>query len=119
MIEDDDTVRSFVHRALEAQGYRIITATDGEEGLRIFRQHQEQIDLLLSDMVMPKMGGAELAEIIQQESPGMKVLFMSGYTERTVLQQGNLTNGINFIPKPVTVQSLTRAVRSAVAGKIT
>lgn len=115
VVEDDEVVRTLVQRCLEDYGYRILTATDGTDGLHCFRQHREEIDLLLSDMIMPNMGGAELAEAILRETPDMKVIFMSGYTENFFLRQRALQGDINFIHKPIAVNELIKRIHFVLA----
>lgn len=86
------------------------------EALRAGEQHEKPLDLLLSDVVLPKMGGRELAERLSRSHPEMRVIFMSGYTENAIVHHGVLDPDINFIHKPFTVIELLRKVREVLAG---
>jgi two-component system cell cycle sensor histidine kinase/response regulator CckA len=98
---------------LRRQGYTVLEAANGIEALDIVRQHTSApIDLLLTDMVMPKMGGYELAEQLRQRIPGIRVLLMSGYTDNAIIQNGLLDSSVTFIQKPFTLLSLARCVRA-------
>jgi CheY-like chemotaxis protein len=96
---------------LSEKGYRMLSAAEGNEGLRIAGNHREPIDLLLTDMVMPRMGGRELANRLEAARPGLKVLFMSGYTEDAVSHRGVLKVGLSYLQKPFTSDALVRKVR--------
>jgi CheY-like chemotaxis protein len=98
---------------LRRQGYTVLEAADGMAALDIVRQHTSAlIDLLLTDMVMPRLGGYELAEQLRQRIPGIRVLFMSGYTDNAVIQHGLLDSNTTFIQKPFTLLALARSVRA-------
>jgi PAS domain S-box-containing protein len=117
VVEDENSVREIVNRVLSGKGYRVLMASDGSEGLRISGEYNGPIDLLLTDLVMPKMGGRELATRLEAERAGMKVLFMSGYTEDAISHQGVLEAGLSFIQKPFTTVALLRKVREVLDGK--
>ncbi len=117
VVEDEDSVREIVNRVLSGKGYRVLMASDGNEGLRISREYDGPIDLLLTDMVMPRMGGRELATRLEAERAGMKVLFMSGYTGDAISHQGVLESGLSFIQKPFRTDALLRKVREVLDGK--
>jgi len=85
LVEDEQGVRDLVRDVLQARGYTILEARHGIEALAVARRHRGPIDLLLTDVVMPRMGGPELAECLAARQPGLKVLYMSGYTERAVV----------------------------------
>jgi len=93
---------------LEAKGYKVLEARHGGEGLEICQDYRGPIDLLLTDIVMPEMGGRELAETVSPLRPEMKVLFMSGYSEDPVIHEGSQ---IPFLEKPFTLRELARRVR--------
>jgi PAS domain S-box-containing protein len=93
VVEDETSVREIVNRVLSAKGYRVLTASDGSEGLRVSGEYNGPIDLLLTDMVMPGMGGRELATRLEAGRAGMKVLFISGYTEDAISHEGLLEAG--------------------------
>ncbi len=116
LVEDDSLVRAICVEILTHLGYTVLEAENGENGLEVFQQYQGTIDLLLSDVIMPKMGGAELVQHIRKTNPDIRVLFMSGYTENTIFHQGTLEEGIHFVHKPVTPDSLAQAVCKALQG---
>ena len=111
VVEDDAAVRNVVIDMLEGSGYTILEARNGDDALRICREHAEEIHLLLSDVVMPGMSGRELAGRIGEINPGLKVLFMSGYTDNAIQQHGVLEPSIAFIEKPFSVVELTCKIR--------
>jgi PAS domain S-box-containing protein len=111
--EDDDRVRSLVVAVLAQQGYTVIEACDGEEARALAKEYNGEIHLLLTDVVMPKMSGKELADALRRDLPGLKVLLCSGYTGDTVMQQGVLDKSTPFLQKPFTLRSLAVAVRQA------
>jgi len=109
--EDNEMVRSLARAILEKHGYRVLVAANGGEALQALADHAGQIDLLLTDVVMPDMNGKELFERVSRTHPGLRVLFMSGYTENVIAHRGVLDEGVSFIQKPFTVQALTGKVR--------
>jgi two-component system, cell cycle sensor histidine kinase and response regulator CckA len=120
--EDQEPVRKLARRALERYGYRVLVAGSGQEALTIAEQHDRPIHLVLTDVIMPKMGGAELADRLRTLRPGTKVLFMSGYARREIVQQGGFTQsdgtdefgGIaEFIQKPFEPRALVARIRAA------
>ena len=113
LIEDEPAVRDLAFRALSACGYRILTAVDGPDALEIARNHKGPIDLILSDVVMPHMTVAELSARLRQSRPGVRLLFMSGYSEAAVYSHGVIEAGAALIEKPFTPESLARQVREA------
>jgi two-component system, cell cycle sensor histidine kinase and response regulator CckA len=111
VVEDEEEVRKLVVWGLEGQGYRVLDAPQGLDAFLIGKENQGPIHLLVTDVVMPKMSGRDLAERLASIRPGIKVLYMSGYTERAIAHKGILDKGINFIQKPFTVDELARKVR--------
>ncbi len=111
LVEDDDHVRDLARRALEQQGYTVIVARDPREALLTYTDHGRRIALVLTDVVMPGMSGAALAERLTRVRPDLKVLYMSGYTEDAIVHHGVLRTGVAFLPKPFTPETLTRKVR--------
>ena len=105
-------VRSLAQTLLSRQGYRVHPASGGEEALELLARHPE-VDLLLTDVVMPRMNGRALYAAASQRVPGLRVLFMSGYTENVIAHQGVLDEGIHFLPKPFSAQDLATKVREA------
>jgi PAS domain S-box-containing protein len=111
LVEDDEAVSELAQRVLSVRGYRVICARDGPSALRICSEHVAKIDLLITDVVMPVMGGRELARRILAIFPNIKVLFVSGYSEDAILHQGLLEPGTAFLQKPFSADSLPRKVR--------
>jgi CheY-like chemotaxis protein len=112
LVEDEPSVRHLACDILEAQGYRVYRASHGQEGLEVARELKGQpIGLVITDVIMPRMGGKVMAEWLQTTNPGLKILFTSGYTEDTITQQGLLGVGIGFLPKPYTPTTLALKVR--------
>ncbi len=113
IVEDDDGFRKFAQEVLLLHGYRVLDAENGEEALKIGKEYEGPIHLLLTDVEMPKMGGREAAERLQPLYPEMKVIYMSGYTHNAIVHHGILEPGLNFIEKPFTPESLERKLREA------
>jgi len=111
IVEDEEAVRELAVISLEMQGYKVMTATDGKDALRIVRTRGGPIDLVLTDVVMPNISGPELVEKLRLQFPRMKVLFMSGYTDDAVLRRGLSEAYVSFIEKPYTPLALARRVR--------
>ena len=110
LVEDEDMVRGLARKILEARGYVVHEARNGREGLAFFESHQGVIDLLVTDVVMPELGGRELAESAVKLRPGLQVVFMSGHTQDTVLKEG-IRKGAAFLQKPFTPSELAHKVR--------
>jgi len=100
-----------VRDMLEDSGYRVIEAKDGHEALILSKQHRGEIQLMLTDVVMPQMSGRELAEQLKDRRPDMSVLYMSGYTDDAIVHHGVLLEGTAFIGKPFSPDTLARKVR--------
>jgi PAS domain S-box-containing protein len=113
LAEDEPTVRTATRRILEHAGYTVLEAEDGASAVEQFRVHRDDIDLVISDMMMPKMSGRELADRICAIRSDVRLLFISGYTDDTVAGRSMLPAGASFIQKPFTPQSLTEKVREA------
>jgi CheY-like chemotaxis protein len=111
LVEDEAAVRSSVRRLLEWHGYTVLEARNGAEALRVYEAHAEDIDLVLTDVVMPEMGGHELIERLRQRHPELRVLFMSGYAERALTNDGSIPAGTGYLEKPFTVETLMRRLR--------
>jgi two-component system cell cycle sensor histidine kinase/response regulator CckA len=111
LVEDEDQVRAVASSILRKAGYRVFEASGPEEALAICEQHGPQIQLLLSDVVMPKMSGRQLAERIGARHASVKVLLMSGYTDDAVVRHGVVDDGVAFLQKPLTPAVLTLKVR--------
>jgi PAS domain S-box-containing protein len=111
VVEDDDMLRKIAQKALQLYAYRVLEAKEGVEALRVCEEHQGPIHLILTDVVMPGMGGRELAEQLQSLRPEIKVLYMSGYTDDAIVHHGVLAPGVNFIEKPFLPEALAKKVR--------
>ncbi|MBI2939527.1 MAG: response regulator [Chloroflexi bacterium] len=111
VVEDEDLVRSLVRQTLEAEGYTVLEAPDGEEALRQSEQYPGRIDLLIADVVMPRMSGREVVERLGPQRPETRVLSMSGYTDDTVVRHGALAADIPFLQKPFSPAALLKKVR--------
>ena len=101
---------------LEGLGYRVIAARNGAEALDLAGAHEGRVDLLLTDVVMPRLGGRELAQRLCEARPGLRVIFMSGYTADTMLRQGIADTGSAFLQKPFTAQQLAKKIRETLDG---
>jgi len=113
LAEDDPGVRQVTCDVLQGQGYRVLPASNGEEGLRMARELQGRtIGLVITDVVMPRMGGNRMAESLRASQPDLKVLFTSGYSDDAVIGWGMLRTGAEFLPKPYTPDTLARKVRA-------
>jgi two-component system, cell cycle sensor histidine kinase and response regulator CckA len=111
LVEDETQVRQIAQQILEALGYKVLTAGNGEQALVLSRQYGDTIHLMVTDVVMPQMGGRELAERLAPERPDMGVLFMSGYTDDAIVRHGLMDELLEFIQKPFTADALARKVR--------
>lgn len=111
LVEDADVVRDVVAKMLESFGLTVLQASGGEEALALARRGDAAIDLLLTDIVMPEMSGVELANRMEQERPDMRILFMTGYAEEVVVNQGILGKHRECIGKPFTQEQITKKVR--------
>jgi PAS domain S-box-containing protein len=111
LVEDEASVRQASRQFLTRSGYNVLEATDGADALRTSREHAGPIHLMVTDVVMPRMGGPKLAELLADERPEMKVLFVSGYAENTVLQHGKIDVSTRFLQKPFSLKMLARKVR--------
>jgi two-component system cell cycle sensor histidine kinase/response regulator CckA len=111
LVEDDELVRQLTREILVRHGYRVLLACDGIEGLEVLRDSRQTIDLLLTDVVMPRMSGNTLVEHARPLRPAMRILYLSGYSEEAIARQGQLTEGIDLLPKPFTPAVLTARIR--------
>jgi len=115
-VEDEAEVRVLVGEMLRGRGYTVHEAGDGVEALDVAGRYPHPIHLLMTDMVMPRMGGPDLARRLIEKRAEMKVLFMSGYTDQAIIRSEVLEQGIAFLQKPFAVEALARKVREVLAG---
>jgi CheY-like chemotaxis protein len=112
VVEDEPSLKYLTCRALNAQGYEVLPASNGQDALRVAREHKgAPIRLVVTDVIMPLMGGKVMAEWLKTTYPGIKVVFTSGYTDATIAHHGMLETGVEFLSKPYTPATLARKVR--------
>jgi CheY-like chemotaxis protein len=116
VVEDDEDVRSYVSEILKNLGYRVLVAADAEGALALIEQPERQVDLLLTDVVLPGMNGRQIANIAMGSRPGIRVLFMTGYSRNAIVHQGRLDRGVALIQKPLSQESLARKVREVLSA---
>ncbi len=116
IVEDNEHVRLLAHDILKKQGYTILLADNGTEALNVLNRYDHPVHLLLTDVVMPGMNGKELCALAVEKFPGLKVLFMSGYTDDIISHHGVLENGVPFIHKPLSADLLSSRVREILNG---
>jgi CheY-like chemotaxis protein len=110
-VEDDDEVREIATRILRKNGYRVLEAANGADALRVCEAEARPVDLIVTDIVMPEMGGSQLAERIRETQPDARILFTSGYTEDAAVRHSFIDPGEEFIGKPFTPSQLTQKTR--------
>jgi two-component system cell cycle sensor histidine kinase/response regulator CckA len=114
LVEDETDVRDVASETLQSIGYKIYEAANGIEALDYIKNNGSKISLVITDVIMPGMGGKELAENIEKIQPNLKVLFTSGYTDQKIVQRGKLNNDINFLHKPYSIYELSRKIRELI-----
>jgi CheY-like chemotaxis protein len=117
LVEDDRMVREVAIAILLRAGYRVLEAADGAQALELYEQHERQIDLLLTDVVMPRMSGRDLARTLRGRHPELKVLLMTGYAQSAVLHNGALEPGAGLVQKPLTPSALLLEVRKTLGQR--
>ncbi len=117
LVEDDEAVRQLARASLETYGYTVLAAADAAQALRLVEERHGQIDLLVTDVVMPQMSGRELVEQLRQRFPTLKVLYVSGYTDDVILRLGLAQAEVTFLQKPFTPTTLARKVRDVLDQK--
>jgi two-component system, cell cycle sensor histidine kinase and response regulator CckA len=118
LVEDDPSVRALACSLLRLDGYHVLEAAGGGDALLLSEQYPKEIHLLLTDVVMPKMSGPQLASRVQAARTGIRVLFMSGYTDDATFQHGLVDPGVDFLPKPFTPEQMSRRVREALDAQL-
>jgi len=116
VVEDEPGVLNLVVHTLRKRGFTVLETTDPEHGVALFEEHAHEIDMLLTDVVMPFMSGPALADLLTQKKPELKVLFMSGHTDNRVSFEKILEKGVQFLPKPFASDALIRKVRDTLNG---
>jgi two-component system, cell cycle sensor histidine kinase and response regulator CckA len=116
LAEDEDAVRTVAKLILERQGYTVLAAADGEEAIELFAEHKESIAMLVTDIMMPGLGGMAVAESVVKEKPGIPVLFISGYPDDAAIDKDFSSGDVSFLPKPFTPKELSGAVAEALEG---
>jgi PAS domain S-box-containing protein len=111
LVEDEESVRQLVRETLQLRGYFVVEAENGEAGVAAAAKHEGKIDLVITDVVMPGMGGRELVKQLATTRPETRVLYLSGYTEDAIVNEGTIDSGTAFLQKPFTLQNLSRKVR--------
>ena len=117
LVEDEEAVRAFGSRALRNKGYNVLEANSGEQALEVLRDSAEQIDLLITDVVMPKVDGPTLVKTVRESHPDLKVIFISGYTEDNFRQKLGEDEGIHFLPKPFSLKQLAAKVKEVMSSQ--
>jgi len=113
VVEDDEAVLDVTVMMLRSAGFRVLTASDGNEALEVCRKEPDEIHLLLTDVVMPYMSGSQLAERLRMLRPGLRIVYMSGYVEDAIARRGLQDPTAKFLAKPFTSAQLLRKVREA------
>jgi len=117
LVEDEEPVRSMIRLVLESAGYTVLEASRGSEALRVAEQHREPIHMVITDVVLPEIGGREVAEQLSERWPKIKVLYLSGYTNDAVVRHGVLRESVAFLQKPFKMEALIRKVRRTLNGE--
>ena len=116
VVDDEEIVRSLAKKMVEIAGFSVLTANDGEEAVRVYREHQNEIACVLLDLTMPKMGGEETFRAIRQISPNVRVILSSGYSEETAIGRFAGLGLAGFIQKPYQLDTMIATLREAVTG---
>ena len=111
VVEDEDAVRDLVRSVLRTYGYNVLEARHGVEALQVIGNYPDRVHLVLTDLVMPRMGGLQLAEQLAQLHPGTKMLYMSGYTDSVVFREGAFDLNLAFLQKPFSPEVLVEKTR--------
>ena len=118
LVEDEGMVRELLREVLERDGYEVLACSLPEEGIEVSRRCGGQIDLLLTDVVMPGMNGRQMANKILKELPELRVVFMSGYTEHALTHDGQVEEQFEYLQKPFTLQTLSRKLTRVLGEKV-
>ena len=118
LVEDEDVVRKFAHRVLESYGYTVHALADPRQAIEFANARPGEIDLIVTDVVLPEMNGRTMATLLRQRHPESKVLYMSGYADDAIVHHGVLEEGMCFLPKPFTAEALARSVREVLEAPV-
>ncbi len=118
VVEDEYLVRELICDTLQTLGYKIFEASNGDQALKIYNKHKDEIDLVLTDLIMPVMNGKKLIEIITRDNPELQVLFMSGYDDSAISKHGMLESGINYIQKPFSPRILANKLQEIFENQV-
>ena len=116
LVEDEEAVRAFAARALTARGYKVYEAASGTEALEVIGDTDDQIDLVVSDVVMPEMDGPTLLRELRKTQPDLKIIFVSGYAEEAFAKHLPEDESFQFLPKPFSLKDLATAVKQTLGG---
>jgi two-component system, cell cycle sensor histidine kinase and response regulator CckA len=111
LAEDDDALRRMAARALRTSGYDVIEAANGEEALECWDRHPQRIDMLVTDVAMPKIGGLELARLVRQRNAAIRVIYMSGYSQASIATPAELQPDASWISKPFSLRDFLLTIR--------
>jgi two-component system cell cycle sensor histidine kinase/response regulator CckA len=111
LVEDEGFVREVTCEILQSAGYRVLKAANAADAMRAFRRHRKEVQLLITDVVMPGRNGRALADDLRAICPSLRTIFISGYPENAVTRRGRLEAGVFYLPKPFSVESLMQKVR--------
>ena len=116
LVEDEDFVRNVTREVLELSGYHVLEAIDANDGLELYRENSDSIDLLLTDVIMPGKNGREFANQLLALRPDLKIIFMSGYTDNAIVRESFSDAHLNYLQKPFTLDALTDKVNQVLGA---
>jgi CheY-like chemotaxis protein len=115
VVEDENSIRKLILEVLPKLGYRVLTAADGQEAIRVFERYASQIDLVILDAILPKVNGRGVYDAICSRKPGVRFVFISGYNEEFINSKFELDPSFHFLSKPFNTKQLTAMIRTALA----
>jgi CheY-like chemotaxis protein len=114
LVEDENDLRSLLRHVLEGRGYKVLEACNGEDAVNLAKRHRGDIQLLLTDMIMPRMNGRDAAHLIRTSRPAIKVIYMTGYADDKILRPGSLSKDEALLEKPVVPDELALRIREMI-----